>query len=415
MIPMAPSCKPAKVRSVPPKRFATLLAIVLPSLSTACPSASDEPRRPAQVVVVEPSTDEPDSTAEPVAPIDEVIEIATPDLGHDPTAVPVTLAIATPVSVAWREVSIATGPPPSDLRFIYLASGVVGHSSAGIHEVGTDDRLVLHPGLTLPEGTLVGHWPDDVWSIETHPAAPTPDGERRFEYVVLRLEPQERQWVAQPYHGKERFLGEPLAVRKGWQAGLLIRENGVLTRLGSVKPAPDIGMRMGKLLLDTFETNSGELYTVSQRPTGVHVQGDCPDLECVKSAAKKLPFGISWSFSMQVPRQRKSLTIATHVDLDDAPGHYLLHFEVGGWKLETIDHAPTGLWANAEGGLWATLGAKLWYRSPSGDWFEVALPDGARDVTAALREDASELWIATRVDDQTHVYATSAMLGPGKY
>jgi hypothetical protein len=251
-----------------------------------------------------------------------------------------------------------------------------------------------------------------VWSIETNPAAPTAEGEPRYEYGVHRLDPETRQWVAQPYHGKQRFIGEPLAVRKGWQIGLLIRENSTLTRLGSIRPAPDIGMRMGKLLLDTFETTSGELYTVSQRPTGVHVQGDCPDLECVKQAAKKLPYGTAWSFSIQVPRQRKSLTIAARVEIDGAPANYLLHFEVGGWKLESIDHAPTGLWANGEGGLWATLGAALWYRSPGGEWFEVALPEGATDFTATLHEDASELWIATSAGDASRVYATPAVLSP---
>lgn len=388
------------------KPFSTLLATALAPLCAACPSASDEPRRPPPLAIAS-ATDEPKPTTKPGAPIDEVIEVETPNLGHDPTAVPVTLAIATPGAVAWREVSPAEPSISEDLQFIYVASGVVGHSSAGVHELDAEDRLVLRPELSLPEGTLVGSWPDDVWSIETRAAAPTAEGEPRFEYVVLRLDPTERQWVAQPYHGKDRWIGEPLAVRKGWEAGLLIRENSRLTRVGSLEPAPDIGMRMGKLLLDTFETNSGQLYTVSQRPTGVHVQGDCPDLECVKSSAKKLPYGTGWSFSMQVPRQRKSLTIAARVDIDGTPADYLLHFEVGGWKLESLDHAPSGLWANADGGLWAKHGAALWYRSPAGEWFEVALPEGAEDFTAALREGANELWIAT----QAGVYATSAMFG----
>jgi hypothetical protein len=167
-------------------------------------------------------------------------------------------------------------------------------------------------------------------------------------------------------------------------------------------------MRMGKLLLDTFETNSGALYTVSQRPTGVHVQGHCVDLECVKANAKKLPFGSEWSFSTQVPRQRKSLTIVARADIEGTPGHYLLHFEIGGWKLETLDRAPTGVWGDAEGGLWAQLGDLLWYRSPSGAWLEVALPSGTQKLSAAVREDGSELWIAANVDGQSRVYATAA-------
>jgi hypothetical protein len=380
----------------------------LAMLISGCPTANDEPRRPPPLVI-EPLADQPEAPPPPV--IDEVIEIATPGSGVDPTAVPVTLAIATATTVPWREVSALADPSISDLRFVHVASGIVARSSAGIHELDADNILVLQPALTLPEGGLVGlvgHWPDDVWSIETDIAASTTDGQPRFEYQILRFDPKQQQWVPQPYHGKDRWIGEPLAVRKGWQGGLLIRDSSTLIRLGSLKPAPDIGMRMGKLLLDTFETTSGELYTVSERPTGVHVQGDCPDLECVKHTAKKLPFGTEWHFSMQVPRQRKSLTIAARFDIAGEPTHYLLHFEVGGWKLETLDRAPNGLWSNAEGGLWAQLGEALWYRSPAGDWVDVALPNGIGEFTAALLEDGSELWIAASVDGKTRVYATSA-------
>jgi hypothetical protein len=393
------------------KPSVSMLASVLAPVCLACTSVSDESRRPPPLVIQTTADESVADAQSSTAPIDEVIEIATADLGHDPTAVPVTLAIATPASVPWREVTVSgsgAAEPISELEFVYVASGVVARSSAGIHELDADGRLVLTPGLTLPEGTLVGHWPDDAWSIEAQPVVA--DGAPHFEYRVLRLDPKAQQWLAQPYHGKARWIGEPLAVRKGWEAGLLIREHSTLTRLGSQKPAPDIGMRMGKLLLDTFESNSGQLYTISERPTGVHVQGDCPDFDCVKSTAKKLPFGTEWSFSIQLPRQRKSLTLATHVDIDGTPVHYLLHFEVGGWKLESLDHAPSGLWSNAEGGVWAKLGEALWYRSPGGEWFEVALPEGASGVTAALLEDASELWIATSLAGQARVYATSAIL-----
>lgn len=395
---------------------AVLLVAAFAMLTSACPSTPDEPGRPPPLTI-EPLADQPEPAPTPAPVIDEVIEISTPSSGVDPTAVPVTLALATPTSVAWREVSAfpessVAETSVADLRLIPVANGVVARSTAGIHELDTDGHLVLRPDLTLPEGTLVGHWPDDAWSIETKTAAPTSDGQPRFEYRVLRFDPKQQQWVAQPYRGKERWIGEPLAVRKGWHAaGLLIRESSTLTRIGSVKPAPDVGMRMGKLLLDTFETNSGQLYTVSQRPTGVHVQSDCPDLECVKQAAKKLPFGAAWSFSMQVPRQRKSLTIAARVDIDGTPADYLLHFEVGGWKLETLDRAPTGLWGNADGGLWAQLGDALWYRSPGGEWLEVALPEGAKKFSAALLGDRSELWIATNVDGQARVHATPASAG----
>lgn len=394
-----------------PASLVRLLIATLTLSCSACPSSSDEPRRPPPLVIA-PLADqpEPEPAPAPAPVIEEVIEISTPGSAIDPTDIPVTLALASPASVQWREVSGFADPSLSDLAFLHTASGIVARSTAGIHELDANGQLVLQPGLTLPEGALLGHWPADVWSVETTVAAPSSDGQPQFEYHVQRFDPKQRQWVPQPYHGKDRWIGEPLAVRKGWLAGLLIRDSSTLTRVGSLKPAPDIGMRMGKLLLDTFETNSGQLYTISQRPTGVHVQGDCPDLECVKQSSKKLPFGTKWRFSMQVPRQRKSLTIAAQVDIEGTPAHYLLHFEIGGWKLETLDRAPTGLWADGDGGLWAQLGDALWHRSSSGEWLDVALPEGIERFTAAVREDPSELWIAAKVDGQARVYVTSASL-----
>jgi hypothetical protein len=390
--------------------YVVSLVAALTLLTSGCPAAGDEPHRPPPLVV-EPLADPPEPRPAPV--IEEVIEISTPGSGVEPIDIPVTLAIATPTRVPWREVVTFAEPSLADLRFIPIASGIVARSSAGVHELDDAGHLVLRSGLTVPEGTLLGHWPNDAWAIETKSATPTAEAQPRSEYQVLSFDPKQQQWVAQPYHGKDRWIGEPLAVRKGWHAaGLLIREGSTLTRIGSVKPAPDVGMRMGKLLLDTFETTSGLLYTVSQRPTGVHVQGDCPDLECVKRTAKKLPFGTDWSFSMQVPRQRKSLTIAARVDLEGSTTNYLLHFETGGWKLETLDRTPHGLWANSEGGLWAQLGDALWYRSPGGEWVDVALPDGAGELSAALLEDGSELWIAATIDGRARVYATSASPEP---
>ncbi len=384
------------------KPLAAALMLVLAS-ALACQGNGDEPRKP--LLAVEPAEEEPPTdTPTSKEPVEEVIEISTSDPGLEPTAVPVVAVAPKPTSVPWREV--ATLPEP--LEFVYVTSGVLARSRAGIHDLDPNGQLVLRPALSLPESPLVGHWPDDVWSIESEIAAPTDDGQMRFEYHVLRFDPDTLQWLPQPYHGKERFVGEPHAVRKGWQAGLLVRETSRLTRLGSTKPAPHVGMRMGKLLLDTFESSSGSLYTISQRPTGVHVQGDCADMECVKSTAKKLPFGTQWSFSIQVPRQRKSLTILARVDIAGTPTHYLLHYDVGGWKLESLERAPSGLWAGTDGGLWAEIGDALWYRSTSGHWFEVALPEGATDLSAALLEDGSELWISTTIDKSARVFATAA-------
>jgi hypothetical protein len=383
--------------------LATLIVALASTL--ACPASDEEARRPSPLhvepVADKPTTDEP----EPKQPVEEmVIEVATSDPALEPTAVPIVPVSPKPTTVPWREVATFTEP----LELVYVSTGVVARSSAGNYDLDPNGQLVLRPGLSLPEGPLVGHFPDDVWSIESELASPTEDGQIRFEYHVLRFDPETLQWLPQPYHGKERWVGEPFAVRKGWQAGVLVRENGRLTRLGSIKSAPDIGVRMGKLLLETIESTSGELYTISQRPTGVHVQGDCADMECVKENAKKLPFGTAWSFSIQVPRQRKSLTIAARVDIADTPTHYLLHFEVGGWKLESLERPPSGLWANVEGGLWMEIDDALWYRSTGGDWFEVALPEGATQLSAALLEHASELWISTTVGGKARIYATAA-------
>lgn len=389
---------------MPRKPPAASLVIVLAS-ALACPASEQEARR-APPLVVEKIADEPADEPKTKPPVeDDVIEVATSDPALEPTAVPVVPLSPKPTTVPWREVATFSEP----IEFVYVATGVLARSSAGVHDLDPNGKLTLRPALSLPESPLVGHWPDDVWSIESEITSPTDDGQMRFEYHVLRFDPETLQWLPQTYHGKERWTGEPSAVRKGWQGGLLVRETSRLTRLGSSKSAPDVGMRMGKLLLDTFESTSGSLYTMSQRPgTGVHVQGDCTDMECVKSTAKNLPFGTEWSFSIQVPRQRKSLTTLARVDIAGTPTHFLLHFEVGGWKLESLELPPSGLWANVHGGLWAEFGDALRYRSSAGDWYEVALPEGATQLSAALLEDASELWISATVDGKHRVYATAA-------
>lgn len=372
----------------------------------ACPASDQEPRQPPPLVVEPTPSPVADADREPKPELEQVIEIATDDPTLDPTAVPIKPVAPASASVTWRELGSFVEP---DLKFIHMATGVVARSSAGIHELDADDQLRLMPELTLPVGTLVGQWPADAWSIDAQPVAPGEDGLPRFEYRAWRFDTPSRTWVEHAYRGKAAFFGEAAAVRKGWHAGLLVRDSSTLTRLGSVKPAPKIGMRMGKQLLDTFETSSGQLYTISQRPTGVHVQIDCPDFACVKQNAKKLPLQRPWSFTQQVPRRRKSLTIAARVDIDGSPAHYLLHFEVGGWKLESLERGPSGLWANADGGLWASFGDALWYRSPGGEWFAIELPAGVVELSAALADGAGELWIAASIGGRTQVFATPAI------
>jgi hypothetical protein len=386
---------------------ALVIAALLPALASACSKSAEEhakpePRPPIAVAADEAETGEPDATGETgETVVEEVIEIASSDNEPGPNTVPVTPVTPEPLSVPWREVA----SPREALEFIYVATGVIARSDAGIHDLDDDGRLVLRPGLELPPGSLLGHWPEDVWLVEA-----TPVGDDRFGYRVLHLDPKQRRWEPQRFHGKERWFGEPLAVRKGWLEGLLIREGTDLTRLGSSKRAPKLGIRMAKKIVDVIESSSGRSHTVSSRKVGLYVQGHCKNLACVNETAKKLPFGNDWSFSFQVPRLRHSLSMAATAEHEGTSTHYLLHFEIGGWKLEPMVRPPSGLWANAEGGLWALVDAKLLYRSPHGDWYAAEPPAGAGEYSVALREDAGELWLATTVAGRPKVFATAAVV-----
>jgi hypothetical protein len=391
-----------------PTTLETLLLAVASVACLACSSPAEQTPKPEPEPVVAASPANSTETGQPeAAPApaldDDVIEIAAPDGAREPKTVPIRPITATPANVTWREVARFT----EDLEFVPVTSGVVARSSAGVHEL-VRGELVLRSELTLPDAPLLGHWPDDVWALESKQIDISADGTRRFEYQLSRLD-RERRWVAQPYKNQTTWTGEPLAARKGWLAGVLVREGSALTRVGSRKQAPKVGLRMGKIILDVFESSSGRIYNISLRPTGVYVQQACYAQKCVDEHAKRLPFGSEWSFAAQIPRQRHSLTVVAISKSDGAAAHHLLHYELGGWSLEPLTHEPTGMWPSADGGLWVLSKGALRYRTARGEWFDLALPEGLSRISAAVRKDLQELWVAGKLDGESVVFATTGV------
>lgn len=333
-----------------------------------------------------------------------VIEIEGPQAKRDGKLVPIEPFTPTPTMVTWREVQRL---PEPQLELVPVASGVVARASSGVYELGKDGQLALQPALTLPSAPLLGHWPGDVWYAEATPVEPDADGRPTFDYRVYRFD-REGGWIALETRRKQTWRGQ--ALRKGWHAGVLLRDGGALTRLGHRKDPPKIGMRMGKIVLDTIETASGRLYNISQRPNGVYVQETCFSQSCVDEHARKLPSGNEWTFATQIPRQRNSLSVVATVKLDGAVSHQLLHFETGGWSLEPLLREPTGLWPADDGGLWMLIGNELRHRTAKGVWYAIGLPDGASKISAAMRSDLRELWIAAKIGDETVLFATDAIV-----
>jgi hypothetical protein len=409
------------------------LSMVTMSLLLTLASASasgcsrDEPERgPSPATsLAEPGTDaRPGAHADPSAagaeiasetasatetgsdPDDDVIEIEGSGAEEAETSIPVTPITLTPVEVEWTERQRLADP---SLELVVVASGVVARARTGAYVLDDDaQQLVLRAGLSVPDHALLGHWPDDVWKVEATPIAPAADGRPRYDYEVFGLD-RELHWVAHKYQRQARWSGDALAVRKGWYAGLLVREGSSLTRLGSRKDAPKIGMRMGKLVLDTLETSSGRLYNISLRPNGVYIQPACFKRSCVEAHAKQLPFGSDWSFTDQIPRQRNSFSILAAVQTDGVVSQQLLHYETGGFRLETLVQAPTGLWPTAEGGLWLLVQDQLRYRSPRGEWFAVPSPPDASKLSAAMSADLKTLWVVARVGDEAVVFTTTGV------
>jgi hypothetical protein len=388
-------------------------------LLTACPSS--DPQQPPVQLTPSPSTKLADLESQPSddpreaqaqagdtgLAEDDVIEIEGPETKQGRNIVPVSPISPTPTSVQWTERGRIDDPA---LELVFVATGVLGRSSKGVYTLGEDGHLQLQPGLALPETPLLGHWPTDMWTFASKPHTPDGQGQPRFEYTISQLD-KDGLWVERPYAKKHTtWIAGPQAVRKGWLTGLLIRNGSQLTRIGSTKEAPKIGMRMGKQVLDTFEANSGRLYNISLRHDSAYVQATCFTRSCLDEQAKKLPFGGKWSFSIQVPRQRNSLTMLAQIDAEGAVSHQLLHYETGGWSLETLLQEPRGMWPNTEGGLWMLTGDELRYRVGPGQWYAVALPEGASEISVAIDPDLRELWLAVKQGEQTVLYTTPALV-----
>lgn len=332
-----------------------------------------------------------------------VIEIET-QTKRDRSLVPVQPIELTPAEVEWRKVASLADP---ELELIGVASGIVGRSSLGVYELDAEGQLVVRAGMTLPEEPLLGHWPNDVWYVQSSPMPANAEGRPTFDYQLFQLD-RDRQWVAHKYKKQQRWRGEASSVRKGWYGGVLVREGSKLTRIGHSKSAPKVGVRPGKIVLDTIESSSGRLYNISLRPSGVYVQEACFTQSCVEQAAKKLPTGTEWSFGAQIPRERHSFSMIATAKLDGVASHQLLHYGIGGWKLEPLERAPTGLWPSQNGGLWVQLGNQLHYRSSGGRWYAIALPEGSGKISVGVRSDLLELWVARRIADQVVIFATDA-------
>jgi hypothetical protein len=209
----------------------------------------------------------------------------------------------------------------------------------------------------------------------------------------------------QRYKGAEQF--PEVEVRKGWKGGLLVVEYDEFVRLAGGVADPKPAVFKGDRISTFVETRAGEIYTISGTDDALYVQRDCQDQACIDANAAPLPFGPSWSFAIQVPRQRHSVSL-TATRGGDMSKEFLLHYEKGGWKLETMPALARGLWPSKDGGLWALLGSELWHRDPDGGWRNIAVPEGAQSISAAMLLDQSELWIAALIGGQPKVFSTHA-------
>jgi hypothetical protein len=304
------------------------------------------------------------------------------------------------LKVSWTPVE---GGYPASLRLLPVASGVVARAGDAMLELGEDGSLETVAELAPPVGELVGDWPEDVWLVEAEEIERK--GEPAMSYGLSKLEGG--AWVKQKHRGDERWVGSDLELRRSWHKGFIVREGSHLSRLGSPRDNPKIGPRMGKEIRTFVETRSGKIYSVSERKTGVYAQRDCQNFDCVEENATKLPYGKNWRFPLQVPRQRNSVSLFATVENGGVEGFHLLHYETGGWKLESLVHAPDGMWPTPEGGLWILVHGELWYRSPKGHWVDVSLPKGISSISAAAVPERGELWLAGELKGQTQVLTTT--------
>jgi hypothetical protein len=348
-----------------------------------------EPKTPSAATVV----------AQPQAPV--VVE---------PNTLGVTPVVPVDASAPWREAAT----PSESITFVNLIGGVLGQSSTGYYAIDDAGQLTLRPEIEKPTAPLIGYWPDNVWYVEIRVKSEFPPmveddrgEEDPNELRLMRLRDGSR-WVPQEYQGEQRWEENGEDFRIGNKGGLLVAdEHGTFTRVAGGAEDPSAGTYRG-YLVEWVETGSGKIYPISKDTERVLVQRDCTDQACSDQNTITLPFGKAWVFPLQVPRQRNSVSLAATVTHEGAEKHHVLHYETGGWKLESLRATASGLWPTKDGGLWARVGEQLWHRDPDGGWRNIGLPERATDVSVAMRADQSELWIAATIDGKPVVFATAA-------
>jgi hypothetical protein len=344
-------------------------------------------------------------TPEPNTPTAAAVEVeAKPPVQVEPDTIAISPVDPIEARTPWREAAM----PGEPITFVNLTGGVLAEGAAGYYDVDDTGALVQRPEIESPDGQIIGYWPKNAWSIETRSKIieSERDDEELREIRLMRLR-GERRWVPQDYGGEQRFADYGQDFRVGGKGGMLVWEDPTFTRVADTGSDPDETVYRGSLV-EFVETRSGRLYTISRDGEELFAQRNCPDQACVDESAVKLPFGVDWSFSLEVPRQRHSVSLAANVRHEDADKAHLMHYETGGWKLEALPTSASGLWPTKDGGLWARVGDKLLHRDPDGGWRNIVLPPGAGNVSVAMRADQSELWIAAVVDGKPAVFATHA-------
>lgn len=359
---------------------------------------------PAAAAVDDPSA----ATQEDTDPVAEGGDdaAAVPPAPREASTVTVTKPRPAPKTVAWR--TVATPADAIELQETVVA-GVIGKSPSGWYDVDDEGALKLRREIEAPASPLLGWWPKNAWHIEHREKIDAADRSMTPNRTIrlMRLRGN-RRWVPQDYGRGQRFPDEDQEFAIGGKGGLLALDDGSLARVAGQAADPEVGEMRGDELVAFFETKKGRLYTVSRGEGTLYVQTVCEDEACVANAAMKMPNGDRWGFAHPIPRQRNSITAVATRQADTGAEPHLLHYETGGWTLEALDDAPAGVWPTKDGGMWTRVGDALLHRDPDGVWHTITLPDGAIDVSVAMRRDQSEVWVSTIVAATPTVFATHA-------
>ncbi|MGH1343852.1 MAG: hypothetical protein ACRBN8_20005 [Nannocystales bacterium] len=376
-----------------------------PDARTVVPPSPEPESELAELPTDQPPQRELEGLPEPVDPQEPSEPVAAPEPA-EPVEVPVSDPSRSPKAVSWRTVTNTA----ETVSMLSISRGVLGQGKSGYYDVDANAAFVLRPEINAPNGTILGRWPRNAWVIEER--IKKVPGDRMDEEIrqlrLMRLR-GERRWVPQMYEGEQRFEDEGQAFVVGTKGGMLAEDGGYIVRVAGNAGDPEVGVGRSGELLAFFETGSGRIYTVRRDGEAAYVQRNCEDTECRDQNAMKLPITKYWQFPMSAARGKHSISVVAKVREDGEDKPMLLHYGGGSWKLERIAAAPAGLWGARDGGLWVNVEGALEYRAPDGLWHSVELPEGATTMTAAVRDDLSELWIATASGEGSTIYATSAV------